>query len=121
MVTKVEKRGAGFHEVSEANGHRSREEIVIIDGQDLEVGTVLGKITTSGKYTQVDLAAADGSEDAVAVLWDSVVADGVDVNAAAHVRDCEVLGAELVYPDGADANDIDTINASLEAVGIIVR
>lgn len=119
--TKTEKRGAGFHMVSEANGHRSREEIVIIDGQDLTVGTVLGVITASGKYTQVDLAASDGSETPAGVLWDDVNADGADAEGVAHVRDAEVLGAELVYPTGAAQPDIDTINAGLEAVGIVVR
>lgn len=122
MVAKVEKRGAGFYMVSEANGFRSREEITIIDGQELSVGAVLGQITISGKYTEVDLVATDGSEDAVAVLFDEVVADGFDVAVAAHVRDCEVLGAELVYPDGSTGGDIDTINAALLAnSGIAVR
>ena len=122
MVTKVEKRGAGFHLVSEANGHRSREEITILDGQDLETGTVLGKVTASGKYVQIDLGASDGSEVAAGILWDGVFADGADADAAAHVRDAEVLGAELVYPDGASSGDIDTINAALETnLNIIVR
>ena len=120
MVTKVEKRGAGFYMVSEANGHRSREEIVILDGEDLAVGTVLGQIAASEKYVQVDLAAVDGSEDAVAVLYDAVFADGADAAGVAHVRDSEVLGAELVYPDGATQGNIDTINEDLLLNSVIV-
>lgn len=121
MVTKVEKRGAGFHMVSEANGHRSREEIVILAGEDLEVGTVLGQITASEKYVQVDLAAVDGSQSVAGVLYDSVFADGADAAAVAHLRDSEVLGAELVYPAGATQGNIDTINAGLVALDVIVR
>src|SRR3972149_735594 len=100
MTTLTEKRGAGFHMVSEANGNLSREQITIDDGV-LEVGTVLGMITSSGKYVQVDLSASDGSEVASAVLFSSVDASFVDVEVAAHLRDCEVLGSELVYPTGA--------------------
>lgn len=120
MTAKIEKRGAGIHVISEANGNLSREQITVDTGV-LEVGTVLGKITASGKYVQVDLGASDGSENAAGVLWDAVDATDADVEAAAHVREAEVLGSELVYPDGATQNDIDAINAALATLNIIVR
>jgi len=40
----------------------------VVEGP-LEPGTVLGKITASGKYAAHDRAAVDGTETAVAVLW----------------------------------------------------
>ena len=116
-----ETRGGGFHMVSEANGHRSREEIIVESGENLKVGTVLGKITASETYAQVDLAASDGSEVAAGILFHDVDATDADKEGAAHVRDCEVMGDELIYPDGADANDIATINGQLADLGIIVR
>jgi len=120
MVELVEKRGAGFHLVSEGNGNISREEI-LVDVGVLKAGTVLGKITATNKYVQVDLSAVDGSEVADAVLFQAVDATAADVRAAAHVRLCEVNGAELVYPTGATQGDIDTINAALAVKNIIVR
>lgn len=122
MDPLIEKRGAGFHVVSEGNGHISREEILVEDGAGkLEVGTVLGKVEATGEYKQVDLDAEDGEEVAAGVLFGAVDATDAAVRAAAHVRHCEVLGSELVYPTGASAGDIATINGQLEAIGIIVR
>lgn len=118
MVTLTEKRGPGEFLVSEANGSLSRE-TVTIDTGELLAGTVLGKITASGKYVQVDLAAVDGSEDAVAVLWDDVDASTADQLAAVIHRFAEVHEDRIVYPDGADTNDKNTIKASLLANSII--
>jgi hypothetical protein len=50
-VPKTEKRGAGFFMVSEANGNRSREAIVVGDAADLLVGTILGK-SSNGAISQ---------------------------------------------------------------------
>ena len=122
MDPLIEKRGAGFHVVSEGNGHISREEIVIEDGAGtLAVGTILGKVTATGDYKQVDLAGEDGEEVSAGVLFGAVDATDAEVRAAAHVRYAEVLGAELVYPTGATSGNIATINGQLAALGIIVR
>lgn len=122
MDPLIEKRGAGFHVVSEGNGHISREEILVEDGVGvLAVGTVLGKVTATGEYKQVNLAGTDGEEVAAGVLWGAVDATDAAVRAAAHVRDAEVLGSELVYPTGATLGNIATINAQLADLGIIVR
>jgi len=123
MPTVEEKRGAGFHMVSEANGFRSREAIIVKQGEVLEVGTVLGKITAEDKYVQVDnvTPASDGSEDAACILWDKVDATDGDVEVAVHARDCEVNGNELIYAVGADQGQQDAVTAQLEALEIIVR
>ena len=122
MEPLIEKRGAGFHMVSEGNGHISREEILVESGAGkLAVGTVLGKVTATGEYKQVDLDGEDGEEVAAGVLFGAVDATEEAVRAAAHVRQCEVLGAELVYPTGATEGDIETINGQLLALGIVVR
>jgi hypothetical protein len=119
MTTLEEKRGAGFHIVSEANGSRSREEIVVASGAgELEVGTILGQVTATENYVQLDPEAEDGSGVAACILWDKVDATSEDKDAVAHLRDCEVMGSELVYPDGSDE---DAINLELSNLGIIVR
>jgi len=120
MSELTEKRGAGLHIVSEANGNLSREQGVLDTG-NLETGTILGKITSSGKYVQVNLAAVDGSETAVAVLWDKADASSADQKITVHTRLCELLTTELVYPTGASDNDKAAINADLADRYMIVR
>ena len=122
MPVLDETRGRGFHLVSEAKGHRSREAITIdANAGDLVVGTILGELTASpGVFVLLDPGAADGSEVAAAVLYDRVVDDAAEQPAVAHVRDCEVNSNELNF-GGADAGEIATATGQLEALGIILR
>ncbi|MEC5321119.1 head decoration protein [Brenneria populi subsp. brevivirga] len=48
-------------------------------------GTVLGKITASGKYTLSLSTATDGSEDPVAILVDDADATAADVTAGVYL------------------------------------
>jgi copper homeostasis protein CutC len=115
MATFTEARRTGEHLISEANYTRSRENITIISGAGiLAPGTVLGKITASGKYSAYNNANSDGTEVAAAVLYAAVDATSADVPAVAHVRDCEV--AEILMT-GLDADAIK----DLAAIGVIVR
>lgn len=51
MASQTESIHAGEFLVSEAPGHRSREEITVLSGQDLVAGQVLGKVTVgSGAF-----------------------------------------------------------------------
>lgn len=56
-------------------------DVTILTGQVISRGTVLGKITSSGKYIKSLSAASDGSETPVAILADDVDATSADVNA----------------------------------------
>lgn len=81
----------------------SREEVTVVSGAGkLVSGTVLGKITASGKYTPVTVAAADGSQNAAGILLDPVDASTADVSAVIIARDAIVVQQGLVY--GADIN-----------------
>ena len=120
MTTLTESSRTGSFLLSEANGNRSREEITVITGQDLPAGAVLGKITASGKYTAVSQGAGDGSQTAVAVLWQATDATDADVKAAAIVRDAEVNREEMDF-GGESTTEIETAITELAAVGIIVR
>lgn len=81
----------------------SREEVIVVSGAGkLVSGTVLGKITASGKYTPVTVAAADGSQNAAGILLDPVDASAADVSAVIIARDAIVVQQGLVY--GADVN-----------------
>ena len=48
----------------------SRDEVVVVSGQNLATGTVVGIITASGKVTQLAPAASDGSQNAAGVRTD---------------------------------------------------
>jgi hypothetical protein len=106
--------------ISEAPGRRSRDEIVIVSGQNLAAGAVLGKITASGKYKDYDNAAADGSQAAAAVLYDAVDATGGDKPGVGILRDAEVDGDMLNW-NAEVGGDITAGIADLLALGVLVR
>lgn len=121
MAVFTETRHAAGFMLSEANGTRSRDTVTIVSGQNLKAGAVLGKITASGKYTEFNTANADGSQTAVAILWDAVNASGGDKAAVIVARDAEVTAAELYWFSGATNGNITTGKTGLAAVGIIAR
>lgn len=123
MTTFTEGRHTAEFVVSEANGFRSRETVTIVSGQGkLEPGAVLGRITASGKYALTTVAAADGSQNAIAVLRSAVDATSADAEGVAIARDAEVVGAHLSYGADVDqAAEIAAKVAGLATVGIIVR
>jgi hypothetical protein len=110
-----EGKHTGEFLLSEANGHYSRDKVTIVaNSGDLVPGTLLGKITASGKYKPYNNANADGSEVAKAVLYRHVPTSAADQPAVVVARAAEVLGTALVGNDAPGTAD-------LAAVGIIVR
>ena len=121
MPTLTEGRHAGGFLVWEAFRDYCRETITIAAGT-LEPGTVLGKITASGKYAAHDPAAADGSETAVAVLWDKVDASAGDVPTVALVRGPAIVNRhDLVFAGSPSEAEIAAAHADLLGAGIVVR
>lgn len=123
MVTYTEGRHPGEGLLSEANFHRSRDKVTIVSGAGVLVpGTVLGKITASGKYKPATATGSDGGQTAAAVLLYPVDATSADVEVAAITRDAEWISSQLTY--GATIDD-DTkkaaARAQLAAVNIIAR
>lgn len=102
-----EGRHAAEFVVSEANGSRSRENVVVSSGSGkLPAGQILSK--SGSEYVPFDGTNAD------AVLIAGVDATAADVKAAVIVRDAEVNGSELF---GLNA----TAKAALAVHGVIVR
>jgi hypothetical protein len=105
----------------------SDEELISVDkgililGQNLTIGTVLGKITASGKYTQHNNAATDGSEVACAILRTSADAILADTACAVLVRLAEVAGAKLIFKTGITAPNKAAAIVALATQNIIVR
>ncbi|TRD16958.1 head decoration protein [Palleronia caenipelagi] len=112
--------------LSEASGNRSRTTLTIASGAGkLAPGTVLGKVTASGKYVAAPaavVAGLEGAETAVAVLGYAVDATDQDVDVTAIDRDAEVKGPMLAFDATVtDQTKTDTKIAQLDAVGIRVR
>lgn len=122
MPVLTETRHAGGFMVSEARGHRSRETVTIVSGAGkLQPGSVLGKITASGKYTLYNNALATGVETAAAILWDDVDATSADRVAVVIARDAEVNAGELIWEGSQDTTAKNAGLADLRALGIIGR
>lgn len=102
--------------LSESNGHRSREAVTVtVSGATKWVsGTVLGKVTSSGKYVKYANGASDGSEVAAAILLNELAPVAGDIKATVIARDAEVIDAKLTGIDAAG-------RADLAALGIVLR
>jgi hypothetical protein len=97
------------------------DEVTLISGQNLAAGTVLGKITASGKYTTYANGASTGEEVAAGILYAATNASGGDVATARVVRrgPAIVNGNDLGW--GAnDSTGITAGKADLLALGIKV-
>jgi hypothetical protein len=60
--------------------------IIVISGQNLSRGAVVGKITASGKYTLSLSASSDGSQTPDLILAEDANATSADVSALAYAR-----------------------------------
>ena len=109
----------GEYLVSEAPGSRSRDvaTVTVAGGVALPPGTVLGKVTASGKLVKYSDGASDGSQAAVAILYEGCPATNGDYKRTVHNTDCEVIAAALNGGAGVDANG----RADLLALGIKLR
>lgn len=107
-----------------------REVVTVNDSaQTLVVGTVLGKVTATGKYKVQDASASDGSEVAAAVLIadslglsrDIALAGSTDTSVLVLARGPVILSkAGLTMGAGTDTtNEKNAVYASLKALGMI--
>jgi hypothetical protein len=121
MPTLTEGRHTGGFLVWEASRDYCRETVTIAAGA-LEPGTVLGKVTVGSKYVAHDPDANDGSQTAVAVLWDQADASAGDTPAVALVRGPAIVNRhDLVFAGTPGEPEITAAHAALAAAGIIVR
>lgn len=111
MPTLNEGVHAGEFLLSEGSGAISREAVTVASGEGvLAAGTVMGKVTASGKYVAHDPEAEDGSQTAAGVLYAPVDATAADAKGVVIARLAEVAASALTG---------DT--AGLAALNIIVR
>ena len=94
--------------------------------QIIPAGTVLGKVTASGKYTPLTILeqdeTSDGSDVPAAVLLDQVIVPAnadLKKGAVCVFRHARVLRNQLIWPDGYTDAQKATALGLLEAAGII--
>lgn len=94
------------------------DNVTIVSGSGvIKRGTVLGKITASGKYTTSLTAAADGSQTAVAIAADTVDATSAD----------QIVGVYLSGEFNSNALTLGTgwtvatVTAALRSLGIFIK
>ena len=123
MTVFNEGRDAGEFLLSEANGNRSRDVATVASGAGvIAPGTVLGKLTSGGKYTASPATGSDGSQTAVAVALYGCDATSADQKLVVIARDAEVNVNLLAYASSVDDAAKKAAKATqLAAVGIIVR
>ena len=123
MTTLTEGKHAGGFLVWEVLRDYTRETATISSGAGmLEPGTVLGKITTGGKYTVLTPGASNGSQNAAGILWAGVNATDADALGVIILRGPAIVNRhEIVWPEGATEAQITTATTALAALGIILR
>lgn len=90
-------------------------EVVTLTGGDYPAGKVLGQVTATGKFTEHDPGAADGTEVAAAILVDNVDASAADQSALVLNYHAAVKGASLQWKTGITAGQKTTAEGELAA------
>lgn len=107
MTTLTEGQHSYEFLLSEANGQLSREQIIVVANAAAMIpGTLVGKITASGKYTVYNNAASDGTQTAVGILVAATTLQAADQKAVIIARQAEVFGAQLTASDTAGQADL---------------
>lgn len=84
----------------------SRDTVTLEGGHGLlDPGTVLGKISASGKYIASPASGSDGSQVAVAVLVSAIDTSAADVDAVAINWGAELIGSMLAYDASVDTDE----------------
>jgi len=123
MTTLTEGKHAGGFLVWEVLRDYTRDTVTIASGAGkLEPGTVLGKITTGGKFTALAPAATNGSQTAAGILWDAVDASTADAPGVVVLRGPAIVNRhEIIWPVGASEAQLTAATTALAALGIILR
>lgn len=106
----------------EAPNLYSRDIATVASGQNLAMGTVVGRAPVTGKLSPIDPDAVDSSAEAVGVLAFGVDATTGDRDDALLIaRHAIVASHALVWPVGITPTQKATAIAQLTARGVLVR
>ena len=125
MTTLTEGNYTGDVVLWEEDAHHSRRAVTIASGANaaddpVKIGTVLGKITASGKYVPHAPGAGNGSETVAGVLIQkNVDAAAADAPGVIIEREAQVRRAALIFHADTDTvAERDAVCAALDALGV---
>lgn len=107
----------------EVNPNYTRETVTLIEGMPYPVGSVLGRITASGKYKLATSGGSDGAQTATAVLLYAVDATLAEATGIVLARGPAIVSRAALAYDATvdDGAKITTKIGQLAAAGIIAR
>jgi len=123
MSTLVKGPTTGGFLVWEVLRDYTRDTVTLASGAGkLAPGTVLGKLTSGGKYTALTPGASNGSQTAAGILWGAADATDADAPGVVLVRGPALVNRhEIVWPEGITEGQTNTAIAALAALGIVLR
>lgn len=122
MTTITEELNLGDLLKYEAPNLYSRDQITVASGQTLRLGTVVGVVTATGKFKQIDPSATDGTQYAAGVLAQPCDAALIDRDDALMVaRHAIVSDHALAWPAVITPADKQAAIQQLKSLGILVR
>jgi hypothetical protein len=120
-MTKTEKINIGDMLKYEAPNMYSREEATVAIGQNLKLGTVVGRVAATDQIKQLNPAAEDGTEIAIGILLqDADASEGV-ANAVIAVREVLISKKHIVWPSTITAAQKTAATQDLYNRGIVIR
>ncbi|CAH0154551.1 hypothetical protein SRABI05_00631 [Agrobacterium fabrum] len=111
----------------EGKNRFSRDTDTLAQSGKVLCGTVLGKVTSTGKFMPLKFTKADGtpiddgSEIAAAVILHNADASASDVKIVNLKRRAQVVVQNLIWPAGITAAQLKIAVDQLAAIGIIAR
>ena len=123
MATLTERPHPGGFLIWEVLRDYTRDTVTLASGAGkLAPGTVLGKITSGGKYTVLTPGASNGSQNAAGILWGPADATDADAPGVVLVRGPALVNRhEITWPEAATEAQITTATTALAALGIVLR
>ena len=106
----------------EAPNLYSRDRVTVASGQNLPLGTVVGIVTATAKFKQIDPSAEDGTQVAAGVVLQACDATLIDRDDGLVVaRHAIVAHHALAWPDAITTAEKLAALAQLKALGVLVR
>jgi len=100
----------------------SRDVETVEAGQNLPLGCIVGRVTTTGKVKQLDPGAEDGSHLPVGILLGAVDASLIDrEDALILARHGVVASKAVVWPVEISNAQQAAITSQLASLGILIR
>ena len=122
MPVIAEQKNLGDLLKYEAPNLYSREAVTIAAGQNLPLGTVLGRNESDGKHYAIDPGATDGTQAPIGVLANAIDAiNGDRRDAILIARHAVVAKTALVWPISLSGTQRALYEQQLAQRGVLVR